>query len=204
MTIAACAVPDTTPPDANVTPVPWRACSPRPETPACVVVGIDPGPEVSSAVVASVSGASVRPLRVVHDAPVATFESLLAELRATGAPVVVAIEMVESFGLAVGREVFETCVTIGRLLDMAARLGCDVRRIGRPEVKLAVCDSRRATDAQVREACLVAFGGTKDVAVGTKKVPGPLYGVSGHAWAALAVVLAHQAGAKAFVYRRAQ
>jgi len=33
------------------------------------------------------------------------------------------------------------------------------------------------------------YGGTRDAAVGTKKTPGPLYGVSGHAWQALAVAV---------------
>jgi hypothetical protein len=40
----------------------------------------------------------------------------------------------------------------------------------------------RAKDANIRQALIDKLG-----AVGTKKAPGPLYGISGHLWAALAV-----------------
>ena len=40
-------------------------------------------------------------------------------------------------------------------------------------------------------ACIELHGGDKTSAVGTKKNPGPLYGVSSHAWQALGVVCAH-------------
>jgi hypothetical protein len=35
-------------------------------------------------------------------------------------------------------------------------------------------------------------GGERRAAMGTKKAPGPLYGVASHAWAALAVAVAAQ------------
>jgi hypothetical protein len=42
----------------------------------------------------------------------------------------------------------------------------------------------RAKDANIRQALIDRFG-----AVGTKKMPGPLFGVSSHYWAALAVAV---------------
>ncbi len=36
---------------------------------------------------------------------------------------------------------------------------------------------------------VMIFGGTKEAAIGKKASPGPLYGVSSHAWQALAVAV---------------
>ena len=96
----------------------------------------------------------------------------------------IAIEMIASYGMAVGREVFETCLWIGRFMQAA---GPDrVRLVYRKDVKLHLCGSPRAKDANIRQALIDRWGG-KAEAVGTIKKPGPLYGVKSHAWAALGV-----------------
>ena len=46
-------------------------------------------------------------------------------------------------------------------------------------------------DAMVRAALIELHGGTRQVAIGTKQNPGPLHGVSSHAWQALGVVATH-------------
>lgn len=94
-----------------------------------------------------------------------------------------AIEMIASYGMAVGREVFETCVWIGRFVQTwhqpeAARL------VYRREVKLHLCGNAKAKDANIRQALLDLIGPQ-----GTKKAPGPTYGVKSHAWAALGVAV---------------
>jgi hypothetical protein len=110
----------------------------------------------------------------------------------------VAIEMIASYGMAVGREVFETCVWIGRFMQ-ASRNPDTVRLVYRKDVKLHLCGSPKAKDANIRQALLDMFprsGGGKTPQIGTKAQPGPLYGVSSHAWAALAVAItAHHQGA---------
>ena len=90
--------------------------------------------------------------------------------------------MIASYGMAVGAEVFATCVEIGRMVECqpAALL------IPRARVKLALCGSARATDANLRQALLDRYGGSGS-AIGIRKAPGPLYGVKSHAWAALAL-----------------
>jgi hypothetical protein len=90
-----------------------------------------------------------------------------------------AIEMIASYGLPVGREVFETCLWIGRFME---RLDKPTRLIYRKDVKLHLCNSPRAKDGNVRQALVDKYGKP-----GTKKNPGKLYGISGHLWAALAV-----------------
>lgn len=99
-----------------------------------------------------------------------------------------AIEMIASYGMAVGAEVFETCVVIGRLIQAWTATKGDHTRVYRREVKLHLCGSPRAKDANVRQALVDRYGG-KSAAIGKKASPGPLYGVSADAWAALAVAV---------------
>jgi hypothetical protein len=102
-----------------------------------------------------------------------------------------AIEMIASYGMAVGREVFETCVWIGRF-QQAWHAPQNVRLVYRRDVKLHLCGSPRAKDPNVRQALIDLFprtGGGATPQVGTKSNPGPLYGVSSHAWPALGVAV---------------
>ncbi|MDT6962938.1 hypothetical protein QTN24_15680 [Cupriavidus sp. SZY C1] len=102
-----------------------------------------------------------------------------------------AMEMIASYGMAVGREVFETCVWIGRFVQ-AWHAPNEVRLVYRRDVKLHLCGTTQAKDANVRQAIVDLFprtGAGKTPQIGTKKQPGPLYGVTSHAWSALAVAL---------------
>lgn len=102
----------------------------------------------------------------------------------------VVLEQVESFGMAVGREVFETVFWTGRLYEAAHRsYGPVVERLPRRLVKLHLCHSARAKDGNIRQALVDLFGG-KAAAIGLKLAPGPLYGIRSHEWAALALAVA--------------
>jgi hypothetical protein len=109
--------------------------------------------------------------------------ALMLEWIAESGSQILAIEMVASYGMPVGREVFETCVWIGRF-QQAWRDPEAVRLIYRKDVKLHLCGSPRAKDANIRQALIDRFG-----SIGTKAQPGPLYGVKSHAWAAVAVAV---------------
>lgn len=100
-----------------------------------------------------------------------------------------AIEMIASYGMAVGKEVFDTCLWIGRFMEAWKARGGEVRLVLRREVKLFHCHTARATDANIRAALLDRFGPGRELAVGTKRQPGPLYGIKGDEWSALAVAL---------------
>jgi hypothetical protein len=100
-------------------------------------------------------------------------------------PGAVVIEMVASYGMAVGASVFETCVAIGRFQE-AWHAPDEVALMYRRIVKLHLCGSAKAKDTNIRQALIDRFG-----PVGTKKNPGPLHGVSGHAWAALALAVTY-------------
>jgi hypothetical protein len=97
---------------------------------------------------------------------------------------VLAIEMIASYGMPVGAEVFQTCVWVGRFVETWAPK--PHRLIYRKDVKLHLCNSPRANDATVRQALIDRFGG-KEKAIGNKRAKGPLYGIKGDAWQALAV-----------------
>ncbi len=117
-------------------------------------------------------------------------ERVLTSLALYAAPVTLAVEMIASYGMAVGREVFETCVWIGRF-QQAWHDPAAVRLVYRKDVKMHLCGSPRAKDPNIRQALLDLVGEQ-----GTKKRPGPTYGLRSHTWAALgvAVVAAHQLG----------
>ena len=83
-----------------------------------------------------------------------------------------AIEMVASYGMPVGKTVFETCVWIGRFdPDATATL------VYRKDVKMHLCGSMRAKDSNIRQALIDKLG--KEA---TK-------GVSKDVWSALAVAV---------------
>lgn len=96
----------------------------------------------------------------------------------------VAIEMIASYGMPVGKTVFETCLWIGRFVQ-AWRRDDRLSLVYRHDVKMQICRSMRAKDANIRQALIDRFG-----APGTKKAPGALYGIHGDEWAALAVAVA--------------
>lgn len=92
------------------------------------------------------------------------------------------IEQIASFGMPVGAEIFETVFWSGRF---AEAYGMNrVARIKRIDVKTHLCHSAKAKDANVSQALKDKIG-----PVGNKKTPGPLFGISSHLWAALAVAV---------------
>lgn len=94
---------------------------------------------------------------------------------------VLALEMVACYGMPVGKEVFETCLWIGRFIECSKRKH---KLIERRDVKLHLCGNVRAKDGNIRQAIIDKLGPK-----GTKKEPGPTYGISSHAWQALALAL---------------
>jgi len=91
-----------------------------------------------------------------------------------------AIEMIASYGMPVGKTVFDTVFWIGRFVQVWSPRKWT--RVYRQEVKLHLCLNPRAKDSNIRQALLDRYGPP-----GTKKNPGKTYGVSKDIWAALAV-----------------
>lgn len=122
---------------------------------------------------------------------------LLADLRGGRAPQLVfadvdlvAIEMVASYGMPVGREVFDTCVWVGRFLETVSRWSpaTEVRLVFRQPVKLHHCGSSKAKDSNIVQALVDRFApGQPNKGKGTKAAPGWFYGFAKDVWQAYAL-----------------
>jgi len=142
------------------------------------VIAIDPGPDNSAYVV--MVGGKIEDFGIVP-----TIE--LVEMLADGHPGRLAvIEMVASYGMAVGAEVFDTCVKIGMMIEANRR---NTELMYRREVKMHLCGQIKANDANIRQRLIDMYGPGKEKAIGLKKSPGPLYGFKKDLWAALAVAV---------------
>ena len=94
----------------------------------------------------------------------------------------VAIEMIACYGMAVGAEVFETCLWIGEFRALCRPQ--PVTLCYRKDIKLHLCGTTKAKDPNVRQALIDRLGPPR-----TKRNPGPTYGIRSHVWSALAVAV---------------
>lgn len=151
------------------------------------IIGIDPGPTQSAYAILLDDG------RV--QASIVSNSDLLRRLITLDASpgYALVIEMIASYGMPVGAEVFETVYWIGKFaqrwedsnpLQYAARLK-------RKEIGLHLCNSIRANDSTIRQALIDRFGPGKEKAIGKKNTPGPLHGIKGDEWSALAVAVTY-------------
>lgn len=145
------------------------------------ILGIDPGPEKTAFISTTITGPSAIH---IHDLGIVGNNEMLERvLRQWGydgfTPV---CEMVACYGMAVGKEVFETVRWIGRFEQRLADQQQRMETLVRLKVKMTLCQDSRAKDANIRQALIDRFGPP-----GSKNNKGPLYGVSSHLWAALAI-----------------
>lgn len=105
----------------------------------------------------------------------------------------VAIEMVACYGMPVGKDVFETCVWIGRFVQ--ALIGeydvsneSFINYVYRKEEKLTLCGNLKAKDANIRQALINRYAKHNfKSGKGTKNNPDTFYGVANDMWQAIAV-----------------
>ncbi len=143
-------------------------------------------------------------------------EELLEEVASMYRRFPLAIEDVSHFGpkISVGRDVFETCKWMGRFQQAH---GGEATYIKRQKIKIHLTGMATAKDKNIRIALIDRFGG-ESVAIGGKRCvdckgrgwrgrgrppcdscdatgletpKGPLYGISGHIWSALAIGLTY-------------
>jgi hypothetical protein len=141
------------------------------------LIAIDPGTHASGYIEMDGNGRILLADKDMANADV------LNTMRYLPTDVAVTIEMMSFQGPSrmVGAETFEACVWIGRFEEAAHP--CKTALVTRSAVLKALTAKN---DAQVAFALREMYGGQK-TAVGTKRAPGPLYGVGGHALQALAV-----------------
>ena len=153
-----------------------------------IVLGIDPGPLTCGSALYDTTAKRVLESRKGNDVA-----ELLAFLRDGRVPFLlhlVAIERVQSYGIA-GASLLETAEVCGRLHQRALDSGLQVQLLYRRQVlKVLDVTGKGSRDAMVRQRLIEMHGGSREAAVGRKATQGPLYGLAGHGWQALAVAVA--------------
>lgn len=104
----------------------------------------------------------------------------------------IAIEMISHYGknICPGKEVFDTCVWIGRFTQVFADVykSNEVYYIPRPVVKEAICGTRTAKDKNIRRALIDTFAQFDyRTGKGTSKNPDFFYGFKDDNWQSFAL-----------------
>ena len=100
--------------------------------------------------------------------------------------------MIASYGMPVGKEVFDTCVWIGRFIEDMNCIPQDritvTEYIYRKDEKINICNSMKAKDSNIRQALIDRFA-QHDFKNGKGKKSNPdfFYGFSKDVWSAFAV-----------------
>lgn len=150
-----------------------------------MIFAIDPGSTQSAY---CMMGKDARP---IHFAKLPN-EDLIPLLRNYSVHIsTVVIERVASYGMPVGREVFDTCEWTGRYTQVAFDLKLSVEYILRQEEKLAICKSPKANDATIRRALIDRFA-THDFKTGKGNSHNPdfFFGFKADCWSAYSTGLA--------------
>lgn len=138
------------------------------------VFAIDPGTEQSAFVLMD------RDYKPLSFAKIQNGE-LLQMVAELPADTDVVIEMISSYGMPVGAEVFATVFWSGRFHQLAEHCSRN-ELVLRRDVKLNLCNSARARDSNIIAALKDRFGSK-----GTKAAPGWFYGMKADCWQAYAL-----------------
>lgn len=153
-----------------------------------LTLSIDPGTTESAYVLYRIEDGALLDKHKVNNDLMLDIMSILFQNN----PCMLSIEMVACYGMAVGKTVFETCLWTGRFIERWSMLGGPYMQVYRRDVKMHLCNIPRAKDSNVRQAIIDMYppdGGGRNPQVGTKRQPGPLFGVSKDIWAALGVAI---------------
>jgi len=117
---------------------------------ASTIIGVDPGPEETAFAIVSSGYELVMADRIGNDA-------FIRALKA--APLShVAVESIQSYGMPVGRSVFDTCYMIGRVIQVCKDREVPFTLYPRPEYVRNLCGGSTTKDSVLRQALRLRFG----------------------------------------------
>ncbi len=162
-----------------------------------LILGIDPGNKETGYVLAD--GETLKPIRfgkVDNYTMLDEIEDILGKSIAKGYELHIAIENIRSYGMAVGKEVFDTCIWIGRYWQFVRDYQyyhhiekIKMMFVYRSEEKQVICHSPKANDATIRQALIDRFApGVPNYGKGTKAEPGFFRGFRADIWSAMAIL----------------
>lgn len=148
------------------------------------ILAIDPGNTHSG--VALIDSATCKPIFAEKVENVDLLNRLYDDMLDADA---VVIEMVASYGMAVGATVFETCVWIGRFHEAVDDMVVP-ELVFRKDVKMHHCGQTKAKDSNIVQALVDRFAsGVRNNGKGTKADPGWFYGFRADVWQAYALAV---------------
>ncbi|OOM17171.1 hypothetical protein CLSAB_18910 [Clostridium saccharobutylicum] len=155
-----------------------------------MILAIDPGNIESGYVFTNDDLSVIEKGKIVNEEMLKKISELFLTY---GHKIKIAIEMIASYGMSVGVEVFETCLWIGRFIqEIFIETQKEPILIYRKDEKMNLCQSMKANDATIKRALVDRFApGQKNYGKGTKKAPGFFYGFSKDMWAAMAVAVTY-------------
>ena len=110
----------------------------------------------------------------------------------------IVMENFQCMGMPVGISTFNSAIWLGRFIEQFQMVIENhkpelVWLMHRSAVKMEICGTTRAKDANVRQAIIDCYtknlGGGKCPQIGTTKDKGPLFGIGTHVWSALALAI---------------
>ena len=155
-----------------------------------LIVAIDAGNEYSGYVVAEHNGNEI--VRVIEKGKILNNDIFIVLDKYEKYHL--AIEMIASQGMAVGKTVFETCVWNGRFYQHACDGGHieNFAWIYRKDEKINICGTMKAKDSNIIQALIDRYApNTQNRGKGTKNNQGFFYGFKADMWQAFAVAVTY-------------
>lgn len=155
-----------------------------------IVTAIDPGPIKTAYCIFRVFSIPAQDLPEILSFGIRENKDVLEELTFYQCPPDrIAIEMIASYGMAVGASVFNTCVWIGRFAQAIDPDQEKTTFIFRKDVKMHLCGNMKAKDSNIRQAILDLY--IAKYGAGVRRKGGMLYKASKDIWAAIGVGLTY-------------
>lgn len=122
-----------------------------------MILGIDPGSEETAY---ALMGEDYQVIEADKQSNDRFLDDTLPDLIDREATTVV-IEGIQSYGMAVGRSVFDTCYIIGEARRIAKLKQVECFIYPRPEYARAIIGGMKVKDSLIRQALMTRFGGDK-------------------------------------------